>query len=332
MPVEQLRANGSLLNEFVEAVPGAVYAKDREGRILLGNEAFAEAVGWPSGGFVGKNDLELLADKELARAIMENDQRIMATRSRTQLEEVLRSDDGRTTYWLSTKAPFKDEEGNVAGIFGVSIDITERKRLEERERLCAREIEHRNKNLLGVVQSVLRLTRAETVDEFREVVSGRLRVLERVQGVLTREHRQQVELRELLHDELVSYGTNIPGRVQLTGPAVGVTGEAAQPLALAFHELATNAAKYGAFADGSGMLEVHWGMDSRSEPELVIEWKESGGPPVKAPPRKGFGTKLIRAVVERQLHGSVSTEWQPNGVRYAMSLPLQRIVPNGETP
>src|SRR5690606_22864750 len=76
MPVEQLRANGSLLNEFVEAVPGAVYAKDRAGRILLGNEAFAEAVGWQSGGFVGKNDLELLVDKDLARTVMENDQRI----------------------------------------------------------------------------------------------------------------------------------------------------------------------------------------------------------------------------------------------------------------
>src|SRR5690606_31361295 len=108
MPVEQLRATGSFLRAFVEAVPGAVYAKDRAGRILLGNEAFAEAVGWQSGGFVGKNELELLVDKDLARTVMENDQRIMAGHERCQIEEVLRGEDGSTSYWLSTKAPFSN--------------------------------------------------------------------------------------------------------------------------------------------------------------------------------------------------------------------------------
>jgi PAS domain S-box-containing protein len=328
VPIERLRATRSFLHEIVEAVPGAVYAKDCAGRILLANEAFAEAVGWPSGDFVGKNDLELLADKDLARTVMENDQRILAGHARCQLEEQLRAEDGSTTYWLSTKAPFTDDDGNVAGLVGVSIDITERKRLEERERLLAQEIEHRNKNLLSVVQSIVRLTRAPTADELREAVLGRLEALNRAQGVLTREHRQQVELRDLLHEELAAYSINTAGRVHLAGPSVCVSADAAQPLAMAFHELATNAAKYGAFANATGTLEVLWDLSQQSGTQLAIEWREIGGPPVETPVQQGFGTKLLQSVVEQQLRGGLSLAWEPDGVRCSISLPLQSIAPD----
>jgi len=98
MSIEQMQATSAFLREFIEAVPGAVYAKDRAGRILFGNAGFGEAVGWSSGGFLGKDDLELLADKDLARAVMENDQRIMARRARCQVEEKLRAADGTPSY------------------------------------------------------------------------------------------------------------------------------------------------------------------------------------------------------------------------------------------
>lgn len=217
MPIERLGANPSFLRQLVEAVPGAVYAKDRAGRILFGNAAFAEAVGWQSGGYLGKDDLDLLSDKELARAVMDNDQRIMASQTRYQIEEQLRADDGSTSYWLSTKAPFTDENGNIVGLVGVSLDITERKRLEERERLLAREIEHRSKNLLGVVQSIVQLTRAGTTEEFRRAVGGRLEALNRAHSVLLRERSQQASLRHLLLQELSAYSIN-GGRARLSGP------------------------------------------------------------------------------------------------------------------
>jgi PAS domain S-box-containing protein len=328
VPIERIQATGSFLREFIEAVPGAVYAKDRAGRILLGNGAFAEAVGWPSGGFLGKDDMELLADKDSARQVMENDQRIMAGQTRCQVEEVLRSADGNTTYWLSTKTPFTDENGNVAGLFGVSIEITERKRLEERERLLAREVEHRSKNLLGVVHSVVRLTKASTVDEFREAVLGRLDALNRVQGALTRECIRQVDLRGLLLDELAAYNINTADRVQLAGPPVYLRAEAGQPLAMAFHELATNAAKYGAFADASGTLNVNWELLQRSDTHLQIEWKETKALPVASPTRQGFGTKLIRAVVEQQLRGTVALTWEPAGLRCSIALPMHSVAPS----
>lgn len=328
MPIERIRATRSFLREFIEAVPGAVYAKDRAGRILLGNAGFAEAVGWQSGGFIGKNDLELLADKDLARKVMENDRRIMAGGVRCQVEEELRSADGTTSYWLSTKAPFTDEDGNIAGLVGVSIDITERKRLEERERLLAREIEHRNKNLLSVVQSVVRLTRASTAEEFRESVMRRLEAIDRAESVFMRGHLQPVDLRDLLLEELAAYNINTAGRVRLAGPPIHIRAEAGQPLAMAFHELATNAAKYGAFAETAGTLDVVWELRQRSDTHLEIEWRETGGPPVAGPIRHGFGTKLIRSVVERQLHGTVSLAWEPTGLRCSISVPAQSVVPH----
>jgi PAS domain S-box-containing protein len=329
VPTELVRASGSFLHEFIEAVPGALYAKDRAGRILLGNAGFGEAVGWRSGGFIGKNDLELLADKDLARTVMDNDQRIMAGHVRCQVEETLRAADGTPSYWLSTKAPFTDENGNVVGLVGVSIDITERKRLEERDRLFASEIEHRDKNLLGVIQSVVRLTRAPTVAEFRESIVGRLEALRRAQGVLMRERLQPVDLQDLLLEELAAYNISTSDRVRVTGPPVYVRAEAQQPLAMAFHELATNAAKYGAFAEASGTLEVIWKVPQRSSARVDIEWKETRSTPVASPLRQGFGTRLIRSVVERQLKGTVSLTWEPAGLRCSISLPMQSIAPIG---
>jgi PAS domain S-box-containing protein len=328
VPIELVGAPGSVLREFIDAVPGAVYAKDREGRILLGNAEFGEAVGWSSGGFVGKSDLELLADKELAREVMDNDQRIMAGHARCQVEEKLRAADGSVSYWLSTKAPFTDDNGNVIGLVGVSIDITERKRLADHERLVAREIEHRDKNLLGVVQSVVRLTKAPTVAEFQDAVTGRLEALGRAQGVLMREPLQPVDLRVLLLEELAAYHVNHSNRVRLAGPSVYVCAEAGQPLAMVFHELATNAVKYGAFAEVSGSLEVSWELRQRDGKHLYIEWRETKSPPVASPLQHGFGTKLIRSVVERQLNGTVSLAWEPNGLCCSITVPLQSIAPN----
>ncbi len=319
MQLEHLGDTRSLLREVIEAVPGAVYAKDREGRILLGNAGFAEAVGWPGGGYLGKTDIELLADKDLARAIMDNDRRIMAARRRQQIEETLRSRDGELSCWLSTKTPFTDEAGEVAGLVGVSINITARKRLEERERLLAREIEHRNKNLLSVVQSVVRLTQASTVDGFRDAVIGRLEALDRVQGVLRGDQGQHVDLRDLLLKELAAYGPKTSGRVRLAGPPVSLGAGAAQPLAMAVHELATNAAKYGALSGASGSLEVNWICPEGAA--VQIEWKEIAGRPISPPGREGFGARLVRTVIEQQLSGALTLSWEPNGLRCRIALP-----------
>src|SRR5690606_23482726 len=172
-----------------------------------------------------------------------------------------------------------------------------------------------------------RLTRAPTVEAFRQTVTGRLEALGRVESVLMRERLKPANLRCLLLEELAAYDIDTSDRVRLAGPPVYVRAEAGQPLALAFHELATNAAKYGAFARPSGTLDVSWGLE-RSGTRLEIEWREIGRPTVESPIRQGFGTNLIRSVVERQLRGTVSFMWEASGLRCVISIPVENAAPN----
>lgn len=324
--IEQLAASGSFLCGLIEAIPGAVYAKDRAGRILFGNLGFAEAVGCSSGNFLGKDDLDLISDADLARAIMANDQRIMTEATVAQMEEKLPGPAGGTTYWLSAKAPLIGGSGRIEGLMGMSINITDRKRRRERERFLAREIEHRSKNLLSVAQNVVRFTSAASTEEFREAVVGRLEALNRAHRVFRRDRHGHLTLRDLLLAELAAYDPGDGGRVRLDGPPVSIEAETVQPLAMTFHELATNAAKYGAFADASGTLDVWWQMPQQSQ-LLEIGWKETRTSILAAPDRLGFGSRLIRWMVERQLRGTLSIAWEPTGVRYMLAFPTKDAAP-----
>ena len=180
---ERDRAN-ALLQTFFESLPGAAFAKDREGRYLLGNPVFAQAVGQGDDDFTGKTDLELLADQEQARIIMANDRAIIQSGETRQLREALVLPNGQMSYWLPVKALFKDAQGQPQGLMGISLDVTERRKSEQRLRFLADEIDHRAKNLLGVVQSIVRLTRVDNVADFKAVLTGRIRALGRAHSLL----------------------------------------------------------------------------------------------------------------------------------------------------
>jgi two-component sensor histidine kinase len=177
------------------------------------------------------------------------------------------------------------------------------------------------------VQSVVRLTRAPTVEAFRQTVTGRLEALSRAENILMRERLKPINLRGLLLEELAAYELDTSDRVRLTGPPVYIRAEAGQPLAMAFHELATNAAKYGALAEASGTLDVSWDLQ-RSGTRLEIEWREIRHSPVESPVQHGFGTRMIQSVVERHLRGTACAAWEPTGLRYTISIPMQSVVPN----
>jgi two-component sensor histidine kinase len=165
------------------------------------------------------------------------------------------------------------------------------------------------------------------VEAFRQTVTGRLEAISRAEGALMRESLKPVNLSGLLLEELAAYDINTSDRVRLAGPPVYVRAEAGQPLAMAFHELATNAAKYGAFAEASGALDVTWDL-ARNGALLEIEWREIRPSPVDSPVRHGFGTRLIRSVVEQQLRGTVCFAWEPAGLRCTILIPMQSVAPN----
>src|SRR5262249_33101375 len=201
--------------------------------------------------------------------------------------------------------------------------ITERKRAEERQVLLAREVDHRAKNTLAVVLSVLRLTRATTTKDFIEIVEGRVHALAATHNLLSSTRWEGADLRKIVEEEMAPYHATHRQRVFADGPAVVLLPATAQAMALALHELATNAAKYGALSTDTGALAVSWRVDPDA---LVLEWVEIGGPPAAEPARLGFGLTIVRSSIEAQFRGGVDFEWRPEGLRCTLSIPAAQIV------
>lgn len=319
---ERDQAN-SLLKTFFESLPGAAFAKDLEGRYLLGNPVFAAAVGKTPDFFLGKDDLEVLSDTEQARIIMANDQAIIAGGEMRQIEESLVLPDGETSYWLAVKTPFFDAAGRPQGIMGISLDVTERRKAEERLRFLADEVDHRAKNLLGVVLSLVRLTKVDGVAAFKAAVSGRIEALARAHTLLAANRWEGVDIATLLREELAPFARAGSERIGISGPSLILLPNASQALAMAVHELAINAAMYGALSDEKGRLSVTWGLaGGAGETVLELSWVESDGPVVAPPVEAGFGSTAIRGAIEHQLGGTFDLEWAVTGVVCRLAFPL----------
>jgi two-component sensor histidine kinase/PAS domain-containing protein len=234
--------------------------------------------------------------------------------------------DGSVRWSLVAGQVIRDRLGRPVRFAGVDLDITERKEAEERRAMLARELDHRAKNMLAVVQSVLHLSKADTIADFTAAVSGRIQALSRAHTLLSESRWQGVELHRLVDEEIVPFRnpeaeTEGP-RIRASGPVVSLPPSTAQSLAVALHELVTNAAKYGALSTPGGRVALLWELGSQG---LAFNWSEEGGPPASTPTRRGFGTRVIAASVEQQLGGKARFDWRPEGLRVELTIPLDQI-------
>lgn len=228
--------------------------------------------------------------------------------------------DGRTNWVLATAAADLSPDGRLIRISGVTLDITERKLNEQTQVLLAREVDHRARNALAVVQSIVRLTRSATTQGYMSAVEGRISALARAHGLLSQSRWQGADLARLVHEEIAPYKLSSRAPLAITGGSVSLAPATAQTVALVLHELATNAAKYGALSSESGRLSVDW----RSEgDEIILRWSETGLSNIVAPTSQGFGTTVIRASVQDQLRGTLSFEWRPEGLLCTVRIPSE---------
>ncbi len=234
-----------------------------------------------------------------------------------QAEFRIRRANGDVRWCLGTASPTLNSKGEVVRISGVTVDITDRKEAEERQVLLAREVDHRAKNALALVQSIIRLTRANSVSNYVEAVEGRIKALSRAHTVLALARWQGADLAGLVDEELMPFKTHDADKIIVEGPKVLLQPTHAQTLALALHELATNAAKYGGLSTGAGRVRLIWKVDGG---DLVFHWTETGGPKTDTPVLPGFGTRIIMASVQGQLGGKVDFDWRPEGLRCVMSI------------
>ena len=238
----------------------------------------------------------------------------------------IRRPDGNERWCRQVAAAMFDRDGKLVRVCGVTTDITERKRAEARQLLLAREVDHRAKNALAVVQAIVRLARRDSIQEFIQGVEGRIKALAQTHELLSHSRWEGADILRLVLEELAPYQNDRKQRVTAIGPSIMVSPEHAQTLAIALHELATNAAKYGSLSLAGGRVDVRWQM---LEDEVRLQWLESGGPPTDPPRTKGFGTKIITASLADPRRGSVLFDWRSEGLSCLITLRTKEVGEDG---
>jgi PAS domain S-box-containing protein len=238
----------------------------------------------------------------------------------------------RVERWVSIRGRTFFENGRPVRILGTARDITERKAREQHVRVLLRELVHRSKNLLAVVQAMARQTAAgaTSVQEFQRKFAARLQALSMAHDLLVSQDWRGASMRELVHAQLAycmdMAKEDVGEHATIEGPKIMLKPEAAQNIGLALHELATNALSYGALSRPEGSVSVKWAF---VEDRLVVEWRESGGPALAMPPREGFGHKVVKKLVAMALDGEATLSFPPDGLIWTLSIPASYAMARG---
>lgn len=319
--------NAAVLREILDAQREMVCRFAADGRILFVNRAYAETLGRTPDDLAGRNlwDFVMRDDRDGVGAQMAQ---LSPERADVTIENRLETPSGpRWTLWHNRALEF-DADGRWTVAQSTGIDITERRLLEERTRLLIEELNHRVKNTLMVVQAMAYQTfrgsdmPAEPVAKFNE----RLTALAAAHTALSKGAWVGAPVQELVQQGTAICergGEGVPS-VTLSGPHVMMPAGLTVSFVMVLHELATNAMKYGALSAPDGHVDIAWSIDSARN-WIVLEWRESGGPTVAAPTRKGFGSRLISDAVTRQMRGEASIDYAPEGLICRIALPLGEV-------
>jgi len=322
------RALAALDQTALDALPQAVYLCAGDGRLMRFNQRAAQlwgrtpALGDPGEWFCGSFRLY-----GMDGALLPHDACPMATALHTgqsfrDQEVVIEQPSGDRLTVLVNIAAFKDESGRVNGAVNCFEDISARKQAEAGQALLIEELNHRIKNILATVHSIAASTARNTtsVADFTSAFEPRLVALSRAHTFFAAGHKS-APLRSLLAQQLEPFG-GAESKFRFEGPDIDLSPQAALALSLAFHELATNAAKYGALANPSGRIEVMWSLGADPDHGLELDWKEMDGPPLEPPKRRGFGTRLIERTISAQLDGRVDMRFASTGLQVRAWIPL----------
>jgi PAS domain S-box-containing protein len=295
---------------IVESSHDAIVSKDLNGIISSWNKGAERIFGFTSTEAIGQPITIVIPDDRLFEEI-EILTRIRRGERIEHFETIRRRKDGTLFPISLSVSPVKDANGEILGASKIARDISEQRRNQETIIALAREAEHRSRNLLASVLAAVKLSRAETIEELKDAIEGRIQALANVHSLFAETHWAGADLKAIAERELAPYNSEQWGRICLTGSEVVLSPDVAQALAVTLHELATNAAKYGALSRVEGIIDIQWSMDAGDQ--LKLTWRESGGPPVQPPTAKGFGSRVIHGLIA-QLNGSVDFDWRPKGL------------------
>ena len=246
----------------------------------------------------------------------QDEERVILTRIRRgeridHFETVRQHKHGSPIVVSITVSPVKTADGKIVGASKIARDITEQKRSQEKIATLAQEAEHRSKNLLATVQATVSLSQSDSSEGLKKAIEGRIRAIANVHSLFVETRWIGAELSMIATQELAPYSQNDGARVAIEGPQVLLEPNAAQAIAVTLHELATNAAKYGALSTPEGRIELQW--SHATDGELSIRWTEMGGPTVEMPTIRGFGSRVTQRMIG-QLKGEINFDWRTEGL------------------
>lgn len=311
--VEAFRKREIGYREILDELPAAIYTTDAEGRITYFNKACVELSGRTP--VLGDDQwcvawkLLTVDGEPIAHANCGTAPALREERPLHGIEAVAERPDGTRIDIKGFPTPIFDSDGQCAGAVNMLVDITEQKRARDRLALLAREVDHRSNNLLTVVQSLVRLTKAATITDYQEALEGRLTSLARANSLIVDKRWENVDLKSLIDEELAAFSDRA---FSVSGDPILISPASAQAFAMIVHELCTNAVKHGALSTDTGRVRVNWAVDANQE--LMVKWEERGGPAACEPTRSNTGNRVIDAAV-RQLGGRLFRDWQPDGLR-----------------
>ena len=297
------------LGSIVESSDDAIVSKNLDGIITTWNAGAERVFGYSAEEAIGQPITIVIPEDRLS------EEREILTRIRRgqrveHFETIRRRKHGSLITVSLTISPVKDGDGRIVGASKIARDITEQKRDQEQISALAQEAEHRSKNLLANVQAVVNLSQASAPEELKKAIEGRLQALANVNSMFVQTRWIGAELSAIATQELAPYSSR-KIRVQIDGSQIILEPTVAQAVAMALHELATNAAKYGSLSVADGKVDLRWSQEL--DGKLKLCWTETGGPAVQEPTRKGFGSRIIQQMIT-QLRGTAQFDWRPEGL------------------
>jgi two-component system, chemotaxis family, CheB/CheR fusion protein len=320
---DALQKSEERFSAIVKQATVGVAETDLKGRFVLTNERYRQIVGRSNEELqtLRLHDIAHRDDLERSRKLLA---RLGAERAAFQIEMRYVRPDGTSVWVHNSVSPLVDLQGIAHRVLTVTLEIGERKRAEEQTSLLLGELDHRVKNILSIISSVITQTlkTSSTPGAFAAAMEGRIAAIARAHSLLTEGGRGTASLRDLIVTELAPYDRQ-NRNISTTGPTVALTPRAGLALAMAIHELAGNAAKYGALSTSGGRLAVNWQLDDAAGGMLKFSWVETDGPPIIQPPsQRGFGTTLIERTLSHEFDAIVKREFLRSGLKCSIEIPL----------
>ena len=321
------------LAAIVASSGDAIISVSRDLRILTWNGGAERLFGFPASQVVGGSDTIILP-RDRALECTEAYDRVFAG-ERVTIETCRKRKDGTFVDVALDLAPIQSDSSTVNALSLIARDITQRKEAEAKQQFFMRELSHRTKNLLSVINSMCRQTARSTttIEEFIARFTNRMQGLAASHDLLISQNWEAASLSDLVINHVQVFLGDTSTRLKLDGPPVRVSVNAAQSIGLALHELATNSVKYGALSIETGVIDFSWRFVGGDEARrLRMVWSERNGPAVLPPSRNGFGYFVTKAMVTQSLDGTVSLEYPSTGVVWSLEIPIDHLVGDYNAP